>query len=190
MPKPLIDFAFDDKAERAVKEAERMAAQMIVEITNETERNIRNLVAEAIREGIPVYDAARMIVPMIGLTSAQGQAVLKYREELINNGLSLDSVNEKVDSYSDDLLDRRADNIARTEILDALNSAQDEAFQQAQDDGLLSADATKEVILSDDACPICVEIADEGPIPLSDSFDDDGPPFHPQCRCTIGISTP
>jgi hypothetical protein len=51
-----------------------------------------------------VYDAARTIVPLIGLTSAQGQAVLKYRETLIDNGLTLEKVNDKVDSYAEDLL--------------------------------------------------------------------------------------
>lgn len=167
-----------------------MAAKMIVEITDETEANIRNLIAEAIRDGIPPYDAARTIVPLIGLTSAQGQAVLKYREELINNGLSIDKVNDEVDGYAEDLLAKRADNIARTEILDALNAGQEEAWQQAQDEGLLSERATKEVILSEDACPICQEIADDGPIPIGDDFSEDGPPFHPQCRCTVGISEP
>jgi hypothetical protein len=188
--KTLIGFRFDDKAEDAVAEAEKMAAAMITEITDETEKNIRSLIATAISDGIPVYDAARTIVPLIGLTSAQGQAVLKYRETLIDNGLALTTVNDKVDSYAENLLNSRADNIARTEILDALNAGANEAWQQAQDDGLLSQEATKELILSDDACPICVDIADEGPIPIGDDWSEDGPPFHPQCRCTEAINTP
>jgi hypothetical protein len=186
----LVDYRFDSEAEAAVKAAEEMAAKMIVEITDETEANIRNLIAAAIRDGIPPYDAARTIVPLIGLTSAQGQAVLKFRETLIDNGLTLEKVNDKVDRYAEDLLNTRGDTIARTEILDALNSGQDEAFQQAQDAGLLSENATKEVILTDDACPECVAIAEEGPVPLNEDFSEDGPPFHPRCRCTIAISTP
>lgn len=185
-----VDFRFDDQAEAAVRAAEEMAAKTITAITDETERNIRNLIATAIRDGIPPYDAARAIVPLIGLTAAQGQATLKYRAELIDGGLALDTVNEKVDDYADELLNSRAETIARTEIMDALNAGQDEALTQAQDDGYLTEDATKEVILSSDACPDCVAIAEDGPIPVSDSFPDDGPPFHPRCRCTIGISTP
>lgn len=190
MSKKLIDFRFDDRAEAAVAEAERMAGQLITEITDETEKNIRTLIASAISDGIPVYDAARTIVPLIGLTSAQGQAVLKYRETLIDNGLTLEKVNDKVDSYADELLNRRADMIARTEILDALNAGQEQAWQQAQDEGLLSQEATKELILSDGACDECIAIAEEGPIPVADDWSEDGPPFHPQCRCTEGISTP
>ncbi len=190
MAKNLIEFRFDDTSPDAVKEAERKAAKLIKEITDETERNIRNLIVTAINEGIPPYDAARAIVPMIGLTSAQGQAVLKFRKKLIDQGLSLERVNEKTDEYADDLLVRRADTIARSEILEALNDGQEAAWLQAQDNGLLSSAATKELILSEDACPICTGIADEGPVPIGETFSQPGPPFHPQCRCTVGINQP
>ncbi len=185
-----ITFRFDDQAEAAVKAAEEMAGILITEISDVTEQNIRNLIVEAIREGIPPYDAARAIQPMIGLTASQGQAALKYRQELIDNGLTLEKVNDKTDAYAEELLKSRADTIARTEILDALNEGQDEAWQQAQDKGLLSDNATKEVILTDDACEECVAIAAEGPVPIGDDFSEDGPPFHPRCRCTIAIATP
>lgn len=185
-----IKFKFDDAAERAVEEAERIAGAMITEITDATEAAIRALIATAIRDGIPPYEAARMIVPLIGLTSAQGLAALKYREQLIDSGLTLEKVNEKVDDYADELLQRRGENIARTEILDALNAGQEESLLQAQYEGLLSDNATKEVILSEDACPLCQEIADEGPVPLDQDFSEEGPPFHPSCRCTIAIATP
>ena len=186
----LVDYKFDSQAEAAVREAEKMAAKMVTEITAETETAIRNLIAEAIREGIPPYDAARTIVPLIGLTSAQGQAVLKYRKELINNGLTPEKVNDKVDAYADELLTSRGESIARTEILDALNAGQEESWQQAQDAGYLSENATKEVILTEDACEECVAIAENGPVPIGDDFSEDGPPFHPRCRCTVAISTP
>lgn len=188
--KPPISFRFDSAAEEAVAAAEKMAAKKIVEISKATEANIRNLIAEAIREGIPPYDAARTIVPLIGLTAAQGQAVMKYRAELIDSGLTLEKVNDKTDDYADDLLATRGDTIARTEILDALNDGQDEAWEQAQDKGLLSPEATKEVILSEDACEVCVAIAAEGPVPIAMDFSEDGPPFHPRCRCTTAIGTP
>jgi len=186
----IIKFRFDDKAPQATREAERKAAKLVKEISEETQRNIRNMIVESIRDGIPPYDAARMIVPTIGLTSSQGQAVMKFRKKLIDSGLSLERVNERVDNYAEDLLVRRADTIARTEILEALNAGQEASWLQAQDDGLLSATATKELILSEDACPICESIAEEGPVPVGESFSQPGPPFHPQCRCTVGINRP
>jgi hypothetical protein len=185
-----INVRFDDTADAATKAAEKAAAKLVTEITDETERAIRNVIAKAIHDGIPPYDAARMIVPTIGLRSDQTQALVKYREQLIDNGLSLDKVNDKVDAYADELLTSRAEMIARSEIMDALNAGQEESYRQAQEDGYLSANATKEVILTDDACQECVDIADEGPVPIDEDFSEDGPPFHPNCRCTTAIATP
>lgn len=190
MAKSPIRFRFDDKAAAAVKAAEKMAAKMIVKISKETEKAIRNLIATAIRTGIPPAEAARTIRPLIGLTSAQGQAVMKYREQLIESGLSREVIDKKVDRYAAEKLVERGDNIARTEILDALNEGQKEAWEQAQDAGLLSENATKEVILAVDPCEICEGIAAEGPVPISQDFSEEGPPFHPRCRCTIAIGTP
>lgn len=190
MAEPVIGFKFNNKAKEAVREAEQNAARMITAISKETEANIRALIAQAIREGIPPYDAARTIVPLIGLTPQAGQAVLKYRRELIDSGLTLEKVNQKVDQYADEKLAERGEMIARTEIMDALNEGQDEAWSQAQGKGLLTEDATKEVILTDDACEECVAIAAQGPVPIGDDFSEDGPPFHPHCRCTVAIATP
>lgn len=189
--KPAITFRFDSQAESAVLAAEKRAARLVTQITAETEKNIRNLIAEAIREGIPPYDAARLIVPMIGLTSAQGQAVFKYRTELIDNGLTLEKVNEKTDEYADELLSARGETIARTEIMEALNDGQEASWLQAQDDGLLSANATKEWIVTNDdlLCPEC-EPMNGQTVPLGDEFPEGDPPLHPRCRCTIAIGTP
>jgi len=187
---PPINFRFDNKADKAVEAAARRAGRAVTSVTKEVQANIRNLITAAIRDGIPPYDAARTIVPLIGLTPQAGQAVLKYRRELINAGLTLEKVNEKVDKYADEKLRERGEMIARTEIMDALNEGADKALEQAQDKGLLTDDATKEVILDPDACEECVAIASQGPVPVGDDFSEDGPPFHPQCRCTIAIATP
>lgn len=186
-----IDFKFDDKAEAAQEVAERQAASMVTNITKETEANIRNLIAKAIREGIPPYDAAHAIQKMIGLTAAQGQAAMNYRKELINNGLTLAQVNRKVEDYADELLEERALTIARSEIMDALNTGQDEAWQQAQDEGFLSEEATKEWITTPDEtlCPEC-DAMDGQSVPVGEEFKDGDPPLHPNCRCTVGIGKP
>jgi SPP1 gp7 family putative phage head morphogenesis protein len=189
--KKKIRFRFDGTNEDAVATAQKNAAKLVTAVSKETQRNIRSLVADAIADGIPPYDAARMIVPMIGLTSAQGQAVRKYRRELIDGGLSLDKTNEKVDKYADELLAQRGETIARTEIMDALNAGQDEAWQQAQDEGLLSDNATKEWIVTDDDL-LCEECAamDGKTVPIGDDFPEGDPPLHPRCRCTTAIGTP
>lgn len=190
MPK-LINFRFDADTPEALANAKKIAAKMIVEISKETEANIRNLIANAIAEGIPPYDAARTIRPLIGLTSAQGQAALKFRRQLIDNGLPLEKVNGQVDRYATKLLNSRADRIARTEIMDALNNGQNEAWIQAQEQGYLSVNATKEWIVTPDdvLCPEC-EPMDGRTVPINGEFPNGDPPLHPSCRCTIAIGTP
>lgn len=191
MKNPVIGFAFDDKAVAAQEAANAQAAKMVVEITKETEANIRALVAQAIREGIPPYDAAAAIHDMIGLTSAQGQAAMKYRKELVNAGLPLQKVNDKVERYAEELLTTRAETIARSEIMDALNTGQSEAWAQAQEAGFLSENATKVWIITpvEKLCPEC-EAMDGQTVPIDQEFPDGDPPLHPNCRCTTGIGRP
>jgi hypothetical protein len=190
MKNPVIDFRFDDKAEAAQKAAEEGAAAMVTNVSKETEAAIRQLILQAIREGTPPYEAAAMIHDLIGLTQAQAQAVKAYKDQLVAGGLAQAAVEEKVQDYADELLDVRAENIARYEIMDALNSGVEEAWTQAQDEGLLSENATKEWVLSEDPCELCEAAAGGGPVPVGESFPDGDPPLHPRCRCTIGIATP
>lgn len=188
--KVIVKVAFDDKAEAAAERARKMAGKLITEISRETRTNIRNVVAAAIREGVPPAEAAKQIKGMVGLTSMQGQSVMNYWQELQDRDLPMDKVNKLTDKYANELLTRRGEAIARTEILDALNSGQEAAWQQAQDKGLLSDDATKQLILSPNACEECQGIKEEGPVPIGEEFSEDGPPFHPLCRCTVAISRP
>lgn len=187
----MIDFSFDGKAEGAVRAADEMAARMVVEISKETEANLRNLIAQAIADGDPVYDAAENIHDLIGLTSAQGQAVMKYRDQLEGAGLRGDTLEMKVEKYSEELLTARAETIARSEIMDALNAGQNLAWEQAQEEGKLTENATKEWITTPDEmlCPEC-EPMDGKTVPVGESFPDGDPPLHPNCRCTIGIAQP
>lgn len=89
--------------------------------------------------------------------------------------------------------DARADLIARTETMDAANSGQAEAWAQAVDAGLLTGDEQREWIASDDAvlCDQCDELNGET-TGLEELFSDgsDGPPAHPNCRCTEGLVLP
>lgn len=85
--------------------------------------------------------------------------------------------------------DARADLIARTEIMSAANEGQRQAWDQAVDEGLLSETAQRVWIATEDACPEC-DALDGETAPLDDDYPGeggDGPPLHPNCRCTEGI---
>lgn len=191
MAKSALAFRFDDEAESAQKAAMKTAAKKIVQVSRETKANVRNLITQAIKDGIPPNKIAKQIGPLVGLTRAQGAAVRKYRRALEAQGLPAEKIDKAADKYAAKLLKYRSNNIARTEILDALNDGQNEAWLQAQDEGLLSKNATKEILLSPEACDVCVSIAEEsGAVPIDEDFSEPGPPFHPHCGCTIVIATP
>ena len=90
--------------------------------------------------------------------------------------------------------DERAATIARTETMYAANHGKLLEAQDAVDAGDLSEDAVKEWITTPDdlLCPIC-EPMDGVQVPLDEDFDVDGdsidgPPAHPNCRCTVVVT--
>jgi hypothetical protein len=83
----------------------------------------------------------------------------------------------------------RADLIARTEVMTAANEGQRQAWDQATEAGLLTGDEQAVWIATEDACPEC-EALDGETRSLDGEYPDDGgdgPPLHPNCRCTEGL---
>lgn len=178
---------FNTGNEAAARMAAKRAAKMVTNVSKSTEKALRTVITSSLRKGLSTYDTARLIKTLIGLTAPQSQAALTYRQSLIDAGLPLDKVVKATDRYADKLLTDRGENIARTEVMEFLNSGQEAAWHQAQEEGLLSPTATKGVVLSHDPCEKCIEIAARGPVPIAEEFDEDGPPFHNRCECTIEI---
>jgi hypothetical protein len=86
--------------------------------------------------------------------------------------------------------DARADLIARTEVMTATNEGNREAWDQAVEEGLLTGNERREWIATSDACPLCDELDGET-APLDGEYPGDGgdgPPLHPACRCTEGLT--
>lgn len=87
--------------------------------------------------------------------------------------------------------DARAEMIARTEVMSASNEGQRQGWDQAVDNGLLPDDAKRVWIASEvGACDDCDELDGETADLDGDYPGDgaDGPPLHPNCRCTEGIA--
>lgn len=84
----------------------------------------------------------------------------------------------------------RAELIARTEVMKAANEGQRQAWNQAVDEGLLEGNERRVWIATEgSACPICEEL-DGKTAKLGEEYPDpggDGPPQHPNCRCSEGI---
>ena len=78
----------------------------------------------------------------------------------------------------------RANLIARTEIMAANGQGSLASFKAAKSIGVKLKKAWHP---DEDACPICLDNADDGDIDIDDDFSsgDDAPPAHPNCECVI-----
>jgi SPP1 gp7 family putative phage head morphogenesis protein len=112
-------------------------------------------------------------------------------EQAFEGDFDVDQLTSEIaDAIGDD---ERADLIARTETMRASNEGQQEAWDQAVEEGLLTGTERQEWIVTPDdrLCPICEPM--DGVVTDLDGYFDvdgdqiDGPPAHPRCRCTIGL---
>jgi Phage Mu protein F like protein len=180
---------------RAIQQAQKNAATLVTNVSRETRLAIRDVVTRAISEGIDVREAARMIRPLIGLTRGQATAVLNQRERLLRAGVEATRVQAISERYADKLLRYRSRMIARTEVLRASNDGLRSSWREAQRQGLLDGDTKKRWLVTPDdrLCELCAPLADHEPVLLEETFDTDlgplqGPPLHPNCRCTLVLT--
>jgi predicted ABC-type ATPase len=105
----------------------------------------------------------------------------------ISNGmadnLSAEDIGDAIQeayAFSED----RADLIATTEIAAANSYGALAGYEEAAAMGIK---VRKSWLMLEDACPICSENADAGPIELDEEFPsgDLAPPGHPNCRCVL-----
>lgn len=85
-----------------------------------------------------------------------------------------------VDTTMNDLIGQMPDLIAETEIQDAVESAVIDTIRKA---GV----PKMRWVADPDACPICQELADQGPIDTDSEWSGGitSPPAHPRCRCSV-----
>src|SRR5437867_3637332 len=149
-----VRFAFDGRNEAAQRAAKHEAANLVTNITRETRRALHALIVRSFRDGIPSRDAARMIRDMVGLNEPQAAAAANYRKELVDSGLPQGRVDALTERYVAKKIRERAETIARTEVMQALNAGTRASWAAAQKEGLLGPRAKKEWIGRPDACEI------------------------------------
>lgn len=188
-----VQFAFDTRDEAAQKAAADHAAALITNISDETRAGVRALVVRSIRDGIPPLDAAKLIRSQIGMNAPQALAAANYRDELTQQGLSSDRIDRAMEFYAAKKVRDRADTIARTEVLGALNAGAQASWQQAMRRGLMGRGARKIFITTPDEilCKQCAPMNKQSQ-PINKPFVTPSgkhimyPPVHPRCRCTMG----
>ncbi len=102
-------------------------------------------------------------------------------KEGIKEGEGMDQLTDRVSQLFKERERWESERIARTEVIDASNSADLEAYKQS---GVIEK---KEWLADPDACEICLGLAAEGTKELNEEFggEYEYPPAHPNCRCTI-----
>ena len=127
---------------------------------------------------------------VVGIDETTRSEIADFVNEAYTSGTSR---RDLINSISDLIGDNdRATMIARTETMRAANAGQREGWSQAIEDGYLETDAKRVWIVTDDdvLCEDCADLdgeeADiEGNYPGEGG---DGPPLHPDCRCTEGLA--
>jgi len=192
-PSAKVGFAFSAKDEGARLEAQRHAAQLVTNVSEETRKALRALIAKSIREGIPPLEAAKSIRSLVGMNASQAAAAMNYRAELKTQGLSEERVDKALEFYAARKVKERGDTIARTEVLSALNAGSLASWKQAQRKGFLPRNAKKKFITTPDEklCKTCRPMnKQEQPLQKPFIMPNGGklmfPPAHPRCRCTMG----
>ena len=187
-------FSFNAENREAQKVAREYSAAQITLIGGETKLAIRQIINRSIREGIPPRDAARLIRDVVGLNRPQAIQLINYSKKLDPN--MTPAVRRKaIERLSQKLIRRRAMMIARTEVIDALNTGNEVAWTQAQKDGLLEKTAKKKWYTNPiGACEVCLRLSGKT-VGLDKSFETFRgrplyrPTAHPNCRCSMTVVT-
>lgn len=191
---PELGVQFDLTNPRALRAVEQQGAQLVHAITEESRQAIQRLIEEAVQGQFDVRQLARQIRSSIGLTSPYAVAVERYRAGLVDQGIAEGKALDRAQAYADRLLRARAETIARTEVMTAVNAGQQAVWDEATQQGTL-APGTKRVWIvtpDDRLCPYCAPL-DGQEVGLQEAFDSelgpvDYPPLHQNCRCAIGLA--
>lgn len=204
--------SFDGTNPEAMRWAQQHAAALVTNVTTETRLAVRAIIQQTFAEGLMPRAAARLMRPLVGLTTRQAQAVFNLRTRLMSakpgalikagrvsvrvpKGGASDAFIQRVSSsYSDRLNRQRAATIARHETMEAGNEGQHQLWRQATERGDLPANILRRPLIANDErlCPICramegQRVGINQPFTLPNGTQKMNPPFHVTCRCSQGI---
>jgi Phage Mu protein F like protein. len=190
----LPGMRFDLTNPAAVQAVDTEVANLVRDITEQSRQAIRDLVRQSVQGNFDVRQLAQQVKGSIGLTPQYAVATERYRQSLVDNGLSEGRALTRAQAYADRLLRHRAVTIARTEVIRATNAGQQTVWRDAQQEGLLGFDAQRTWIVTPDdrLCELCAPM-DGQTVGLNEPFQSDEgpvdyPPLHPNCRCAVGIA--
>ncbi len=189
-------FGFTPIGQRIEEWIQARGGELAVNLTDLQHQAMRSIIRYyTVDKPVGPDELGRVIRPVIGLTPKQAEAVRRFRESLIAEGLPMKKVDHQVGNYAGYLHRFRALRIARTELSFAYNFGQLESVRQAKEQGYFDGDVVKEWMTAEDerVCDFCGPL-DGTTIGLEETFPAVTeklpytyvPPAHPNCRCTVG----
>lgn len=184
-----FDFAFDAHNPRSVAYAKRRSSKLIQQISSETRKAVRLLVAQGIEEGIPPRALAALVKQQVGLRTDQVKSLMG---RMTKGGMS----ESELRRFARRAHRQRAELIARTETMRSAAAGQRESWVQAQEKRLLPNDQKRVWIVTPDDRLRESHARMAGQVrSIHEPFDrPDGkkiePGEEPNCRCAQGLATP
>lgn len=168
--------------------AAKNAGALVTEGTKEQLRAIKSIIRLGVREGEAPRILARQIQHSIGLHSRQANALNRYRIGLQAAGRKPSVIDRLVAGRYQKALKTRAETIARTEVMSALNQGQRNAWNIAASEGLIPK-GSKRVWIANSSTnhQECMDL-NGTKVGLEEEFSVGDPPWHPRCVCTYGLS--
>jgi hypothetical protein len=192
-------LAFGNIDALSAKYAQEQSGQLIRNITDSQRATIRGILGTALNGDYTTAQAAAKIRQGIGLHPAWAQAVQNYRDRMLrapvpkgfSPGRWATTIDARTERYQQRLVSRRAQNIARTEIMTAENTGRYATWAQSIGNGMNSPASRKEWSAGPGACPQCTGLAGEI-VQWDQSFSsgDNMPPAHTNCRCSAELVPP
>ncbi len=195
-----VDRMFTSISNRATDYATTRSAQLVREVDQSNRLTIRRIIGEAFTGPTTVRDTAMKLRRVVGLHSRWANAVLNFDDQqmtrLIKDGLTVDQARAKADvltkRYRDRLIRRRAEMIARTELMQASNFGRYSAWEASEKVGLVDPVTRKRWVTAPkgssygppcDECTAMAQSSRFNPPPWNGSFPNglSMPPAHPHC---------
>ena len=193
-PAPEVIWGFEEKENQTNLWVENRGAQFGPAVTRSTRTAIEQIIQAGLNTDDNPRRVAKNVERVIGLTTRDANALFRRQQQLFDAGKNTAQVTRATDAYYKKLIKRRAETIARTEMMAARNQGTVNAWRMAQAQGVAPMTAQKEWVLGPNACPICEAIVAEGPVEVNQSFNSpmngmtyDSPPAHPNCRCSMAL---
>jgi hypothetical protein len=178
-----------------------VTGRLIVNIRSDTMGTVQRAVQRSFTHGASVRDVSKQIKDTIGLHPIYENAVINYELKMRASGLPSDTIEQRVDAYSDRLLEARAKTVAKTEVRQATNYGQLSVWQQAQQQGLIDKGSKKVWVTCKECitktpspCDLCAPMDGEE-VDIGDYWTlDDGTvcetpsDAHPNCNCGMTIA--